>query len=277
MNDPADAPYNLFESEERTLAAAEDMLLRLARTGAGVQRLAAAYTKSYQEQKRLIRLSDRMQLELRDANLKLAAQSAELAALNAALRAEVAKQERLTEELQRLAAEDSLTGAATRRHFFALAEQALQQRARDNAPLSVLLADLDNFKAINDRYGHAAGDQALKGFTDICKSQLGEADILGRLGGEEFAIVLLGADELAAAALAERIRANTQQRLRLGPLPPGRITVSIGISGYRGDNDTIDAMLARADRATYAAKHAGRNRVELAAVAATPGEGAADD
>lgn len=161
---------------------------------------------------------------------------------------------------QRLAAEtDALTGIANRRAFVAKAEQGCADLSRS---VALLLLDLDHFKAINDTYGHAVGDEVLVAFSRIVRSGLPREATFGRLGGEEFACMIEGARLDEAVRVAEQLRARTASIV----LPRHRdlaIRVSIGIALKPKDRaDGVDALIRRADEALYRAKHAGRNRVE---------------
>jgi diguanylate cyclase (GGDEF)-like protein len=166
----------------------------------------------------------------------------------------------LHQELERQARTDPLTGIDNRRTLAERADLALALAHRHKRPLAVLLVDADHFKRINDEYGHAAGDEALKILTAILKSGLRAEDLFGRLGGEEFVIVLPEADPAAACTLAERLRAAVeaadfhvqQQRVAL--------QISVGVAAIE-PNDDFAALLRRADQAMYTAKRAGRNRV----------------
>lgn len=161
-----------------------------------------------------------------------------------------------------LAQTDFLTGIPNRRHISELGRRLLA-RCRDRGePLSVLLADLDYFKSINDRHGHPAGDRALRAVANELKRRLRTGDEIGRYGGEEFAIVLPQTSLERALAIAERLRGAIAA---LGPqdidLDSG-LTVSIGVATLRSDDD-FDALLARADHALYASKQGGRNRISV--------------
>ncbi len=180
---------------------------------------------------------------------------------------------RATEErLTRLAVTDSLTGIANRRQLLAGLEQEVRRAGRSGRPLSVLMLDLDHFKAVNDRYGHAVGDAVLIAVVTRCLARLRAIDLCGRIGGEEFVVVLPETDEEGAAATAERLRADmadTPLDTATGPLD---VTVSIGIATHRpgarphhpgadGAADATQALLQRADDALYRAKAGGRNCV----------------
>lgn len=162
--------------------------------------------------------------------------------------------------LESIANTDALTGAATRRRLLEQGERQCALAGRDARPFSLLVLDVDHFKAVNDTHGHAAGDLVLRIVVACCHTQLRARDLLGRLGGEEFAILLPEADIDAAVRVAERIREGVAAMpMRLGEHTV-RVTVSIGVATYRGA-PRFDAMLAAADEALYRAKRSGRNRV----------------
>lgn len=256
--------FSLFDNEERIASESEDMVGMLHQVVERLRLLSKAYRQSLHEQQRLVRLSDRNQLELHNANRRLAEQAEELTRLNDALHAEMGRRAELAEELQRQATVDDLTGAATRRHFFVVAETAMEQALRHREPLSVVLIDLDRFKQINDHYGHAGGDEVLRAFGELCREVLRRIDIVGRLGGEEFAVVLPRTDLAAAGGAAERLleRVNATEVEVEGR---GRLTFgfSAGVAELQAGETTIEPVLARADAALYAAKAAGRGRIEI--------------
>jgi diguanylate cyclase (GGDEF)-like protein/PAS domain S-box-containing protein len=172
------------------------------------------------------------------------------------------------EELERQAQLDYLTGLANRRHFLALAEMALAGAVRYGRALSVLMLDIDHFKAINDSQGHAVGDLVLQKLGEICRLNLRKMDLIGRWGGEEFAVLLPETDGQAAFEGSERLR----QALAAGELalPSGRVlqfTVSIGLATLATDEASVETLIERADQALYMAKREGRNRVCWAATA----------
>ncbi|WP_162600034.1 sensor domain-containing diguanylate cyclase [Azospirillum sp. TSH58] len=168
------------------------------------------------------------------------------------------------ERLRRLSITDSLTGVSNRRHFVEAAEQELARARRYGRPVTLLMLDLDHFKSINDTHGHAVGDEALRAFTAASRALLRENDLLGRTGGEEFAILLPETDIAGARMVAERIRRRTAELA----VPAGdetvRFTVSIGVACCAAGTRDVDAMLSSADEALYRAKAAGRNRVVCA-------------
>jgi diguanylate cyclase len=159
--------------------------------------------------------------------------------------------------LRRIADTDALTQAASRAHLEQRARADLARCRAQGLPLTVIAFDLDHFKSINDRFGHALGDEALKHACSIAQQALRPSDILGRLGGDEFIALLPGNDHRAAAAIAERIRFQ----LASSPLHNEHVlTASFGIADM-AEADTWEHLLERADRALYQAKQDGRNRV----------------
>jgi diguanylate cyclase (GGDEF)-like protein len=153
---------------------------------------------------------------------------------------------------------DSLTSLANRRFFIDFLEKAMSFAKRHEQPLSVIMADLDNFKSLNDTYGHQAGDQVLVAFAEAMQASIRREDLAARFGGEEFILMLPGTALKEATILAERLR-ESLEKLVFPPLTT-RVTASFGIATYRPD-DTFETLVKRADEALYAAKAAGRNRV----------------
>lgn len=168
-----------------------------------------------------------------------------------------------------LATIDSLTGLVNRRAFFERTESARLLAARLRSPVSLMMLDLDHFKSLNDRFGHAAGDQALCVFSATAQASLREHDIMGRLGGEEFALVMPGTGLAGALHAAERLRLAVQGARLPGLEDAYAMTVSIGVVAVE-PGEHINAALARADHALYAAKSAGRNRVEAGQAVGQP-------
>ncbi len=161
---------------------------------------------------------------------------------------------------------DPLTGIANRRALLEGVASLAKRRTKGPRPAAVLLADLDHFKSINDRFGYATGDRVLQVFAESASQALGPHDLIGRLGGEEFAIVLADADQDQAVACAEQIRiAYAALAAHLGDCEVGG-TVSIGVAICDEGLLDIAAMLAQADEALYCAKERGRNRVEVASL-----------
>lgn len=198
---------------------------------------------------------------LRDANASLEARVAErtheLAEAN--------------DQLERLAAQDPLTGAYNRRHFRDLASRAVSIAKRQQRPLSVLMIDLDHFKAVNDTYGHATGDDALRALVAACGHTLRQGDILARYGGEEFCVLLPETATTTAVQVAERLRHAVQSLRVEGPEGPFAVTASIGVATWADEENNIEPALSRADHALYEAKRQGRNRVGIDSALVTDG------
>lgn len=170
--------------------------------------------------------------------------------------------EAANEELNRLATRDALTGLENRRSFLASARRLQAQAARSGRPVSVLMLDIDHFKAVNDRRGHAAGDEALCAVASACLSCLRVSDALGRTGGEEFAAVLPDTTVEAAVEVAQRIRARVESLRPLSDDDAFSVTICVGVSSLEPEaSDAVARALARADAALYLAKAQGRNRV----------------
>ena len=175
-------------------------------------------------------------------------------------------------ELQRLATTDRLTGTWNRAYFDEVAAQETARAARYGEPLSLLLFDVDHFKAINDTHGHLVGDQVLIELTRRVRDQLRAIDVLARWGGEEFVVMLPHCGAAEAEQVAEKLRARVQD-------PPfaqvGQVTSSFGVAAFR-HSDNLDTWLKRADEALYAAKAGGRNRVCVAPAPGIPARGGVD-
>jgi diguanylate cyclase (GGDEF)-like protein len=162
--------------------------------------------------------------------------------------------------LKILASSDPLTECLNRRSFFSDAELALENALRQRQHFSFLMLDVDHFKSINDRFGHAVGDKVLVGLVDLVKRICGGACLIGRYGGEEFCIAIAGLADRDVARLAEQIRSAVCNVTAWLP-DQGRITISIGIASCAGIPCKVTDLVDRADEALYAAKTSGRNRV----------------
>jgi diguanylate cyclase len=171
----------------------------------------------------------------------------------------ISRQNHLLNELQRI---DPFTGLYTRRHWQLQAEQALRRHHSSNAPACLMMLDIDNFKSVNDRYGHTVGDEVIRALAHIVRNNVRMDDCAGRFGGDEFAIILPGMQAKDALAVAERIRAQTEN-VRLRNVPGLHITTSIGIAMADHRHRTLREWTHLADLALYRAKNAGRNRVTL--------------
>lgn len=196
---------------------------------------------------RLTRLNYRDAQTLRQANLRLTE--------------EVAARKRLEKDLIAQVHHDELTGVTNRRRFHELARQLMRRAEAGGQGLSLLMLDVDYFKQINDTYGHLRGDEVLKALARVCQIHMGEDEVLARVGGEEFALLVPGMDLDDARRLAEQIRAGVWQSPVSLVDTAIHITVSIGVVQWRV-GESLAELLGRADQALQAAKYKGRNRVE---------------
>jgi len=182
---------------------------------------------------------------------------------NDGLARELEARQGLETELRENARRDALAGISNRCHFFDQADRAFAKARANATPLSLLIADIDYFRQISDTYGQTQGDAALKVLVTACRSTLGDVAMLARLGGEEFVMLLPGADLAAASAKAERLRMEVRRtplRLRDGSL---HFTISLGVAQWQ-PGESLLVLMRRADEALYAAKHKGSNRTETA-------------
>jgi diguanylate cyclase (GGDEF)-like protein/PAS domain S-box-containing protein len=178
---------------------------------------------------------------------------------------DITERKALEARLEQQARTDCLTGLPNRGHFFDVAERELARARRYKSVFSVAMIDIDHFKLVNDSHGHHAGDVVLKEFSDICRSLMRETDIIGRIGGEEFAILFPQTDAQQAFEAVERIRSACAAReMSIKGQRPFRISISAGVALYAGRDVDVDALLGRADMALYAAKVAGRNKTAVA-------------
>ena len=161
-------------------------------------------------------------------------------------------------QLWDMAVTDSLTGLYVRRYFMVKLQEEIHRAERYGKRLSVIMADLDRFKKINDTYGHDAGDRALKTISQFLQKNIRDVDAIARYGGEEFVMLIPDADKEAAYCLAQRLREELG-KVKFEDLPP--ITISLGIATFPSDSTDIEDLIKKADAAMYEAKQKGRNRV----------------
>ncbi|MGM0412000.1 MAG: biofilm regulation diguanylate cyclase SiaD [Pseudomonadota bacterium] len=218
---------------------------------------------------RLIRISDGFHEMAREDHRNLAERSdAHLRRLERLVRISDRYQEslrELTESLQEAALHDHLTGLANRRFLSERLDAEIERAGRSGTPLTIALMDIDHFKAVNDRYGHACGDRVLCGVARTITESLREYDLCGRWGGEEFLLILPDTTPSEATEVCERLREAVANSTAIAEEGAGVITVSIGISAVtEGVGEGRAAAMERADRRMLSAKEAGRNRVVAA-------------
>lgn len=176
---------------------------------------------------------------------------------------DITEKKQLEGELHRLATTDVLTQSSNRRHFFECAQREFEQARSLGRPLAFLLLDLDDFKQINDRYGHQVGDQVLQQLASCAGSVLRRGDLFGRIGGEEFAAVFPGCEPTLAAQIAERLQREIQRLSFAHEDKAFGITVSQGLTSMGSADRGLDVLYARADAAMYQAKRQGKNRIVM--------------
>ena len=177
---------------------------------------------------------------------------------------DISQRKEMEAELFRQASTDTLTGTSNRRYFMSQAEQEMRRSRRFARQMSVMMIDIDHFKQVNDNHGHAVGDAVLQAVVKRGLESLRQSDLLGRMGGEEFAVILPETDLEAARDAAERLRAHLAERPVVAEHAVIPCTVSIGVAQLNAKDASVDALLNRADKALYVAKQNGRDRVEVA-------------
>jgi diguanylate cyclase (GGDEF)-like protein len=180
------------------------------------------------------------------------------------LRASRDEVEQKNVELEHMATHDPLTGCLTRRALFDRMLRAREDARRSGKPLSCLAVDIDQFKSVNDRFGHVLGDRVVEEVGKTLAASLRGTDIVGRYGGDEFFVGMPGCDAEHALQLAEKVRRSIKQHCSTS-FPELRVTVSIGVAAMSGGEESVAALIEQADQALYAAKSSGRNRVKIAA------------
>ena len=227
-------------------------------TFADVSELSQAKTRITRQHDKLLRINEDLHRQKED--LAATAESLELARV--ALGAEIERRADLELRLRHLAATDPLTGIANRRSLFDAVGSEMQRAQRYGDPFSIIMIDIDHFKKINDRFGHAAGDHILTEFAGLCvRTCRADLDVAGRVGGEEFAIVMPGTGLEGASGFAERLRAAISEAAIAVEDEPVQMTASFGVAAYEASDGTIADVFKRADDALYKAKAAGRNKV----------------
>ncbi|MBC2659377.1 sensor domain-containing diguanylate cyclase [Pseudomonas sp. MSSRFD41] len=174
---------------------------------------------------------------------------------------DISEKKQLESELQRLATTDALTQSSNRRHFFECANREFEQARLRGTPLSFLLLDIDDFKVINDTYGHPEGDIVLQRIAESGRAALRRGDLFGRIGGEEFAALFPGCAADMAHQVAERLQREIQRQHFSHQGQAFSITVSQGLTSLLPEDESLDNLFARADAAMYEAKRQGKNRI----------------
>ncbi|WLI12422.1 MULTISPECIES: sensor domain-containing diguanylate cyclase [Pseudomonas] len=174
---------------------------------------------------------------------------------------DITEKKQMEAELQRLASTDVLTQSSNRRHFFECANREFEQARLNGAPMAFLLLDIDDFKVVNDTYGHQEGDKVLQRIAESGRAALRRGDLFGRIGGEEFAAVFPGCAPDMAMQVAERLQREIQRLSFSHDDQTFGITVSQGLSSLTHEDESIDSLFARADAAMYQAKRQGKNRI----------------
>jgi diguanylate cyclase (GGDEF)-like protein len=209
-------------------------------------------TKPFQAEEVLARI---------ETHLKISNLQKELELKNTKLQDEITRREEAEKELTILAATDPLTKVFNRRHFFEFATRELSRANRTNVSFSIIMADIDHFKNVNDNYGHLIGDQVLIRFTKICQENLRHYDVLARYGGEEFVILLPETGIREAVEIAERLRSKIETAVMKFGGHEVSITTSLGIASTADEGElTLEVILDRADQVLYQAKQNGRNK-----------------
>ena len=179
-----------------------------------------------------------------------------------AIKEDISERKRLEGELKKQARTDGLTGLSNRRHFVETVENELLRNKRYHKDCAFLMLDIDHFKLVNDNFGHAIGDIAIKKVADIFIETIRKTDILGRIGGEEFAILLVETDFDNALKTAESLRLNVEKlKLFDDKGAQVKLTISIGVAKYNEEKDSLEELMICSDKALYRAKNEGRNRV----------------
>lgn len=176
---------------------------------------------------------------------------------------DITEKKQLEDELQRLATTDVLTQSSNRRHFFECAQREFEQARLQGTPMAFLLLDVDDFKLVNDTYGHQQGDLVLQGIAECGRKTLRRGDLFGRVGGEEFAAVFIGCAPDMARQIAERLQREIQRLSFQRDDKTFGITASQGLTNLSPEDQNLEALFARADAGMYQAKRQGKNQIVL--------------
>lgn len=251
---------SLAAAAQRTDQAASDSTQTLGNVRDNIDRMeppldfAASHTFLLAEIDKVIASNTTLKNELASSQEILAAQKQQIEALRTAVRI------------------DGLTQLANRRYFDEKLDEMIGFHQRYNEPLSLVMIDLDDFKTINDTFGHQSGDRILKGVAFKIKSALRESDFLARFGGDEFALILIKANAQAAADVAWKLCSTMQESRFLLDNKEFKVTISVGVA-EAGREESAESLLKRADAALYRVKECGRNSVSIADPPENPGEG----
>lgn len=166
----------------------------------------------------------------------------------------------LNDSLERLATTDGLTSLFNRRYFMQLSQERLTRAERYGRKVTLVMVDVDHFKSVNDTYGHPVGDLVLKAVAKVLQHEARKTDVVGRLGGEEFVVLMDETDLFGALQVADRIRERVQREVVASEHGKLSVTISLGVATFPDDGNSLDLLISHADEALYRAKHAGRNR-----------------
>ena len=266
--------FSFFDREKKIIEQAEKLIAKQECDPEEIRDFLAvfvdAFRRCYQEQGRLIRISDRLQEQLLGAKEELLvkthqlkSQAWDLKSLNENLASEIAIRKEMEEKLRVMAHKDALTKVNNRRRFLEFLEMEIKKVKRTGKAPSFMMLDIDKFKNVNDQFGHTVGDQVLCHFATVVLSGIREIDVFGRLGGEEFGVILPETSKEKAFIVAERLRSMVESSEIILSTGNINITVSIGVAELEA-GESGEQLMVRADAAMYVAKQNGRNRVEIA-------------
>jgi len=189
----------------------------------------------------------------------------EMKNVNEEIKIEIEERKRLEKDLKEMANTDSLTGIMNRRHFFKRANIEISRHQRFNHPMAILMLDIDHFKSVNDTFGHPAGDKVLESLSSLLKNKLRKVDLIARIGGEEFAVLLVETPEAGAITIAHRILKSVEQKQITYEDQTISVSVSIGVSqtSMTDKKETVETLISQADSALYSAKNSGRNTIKI--------------